>query len=424
MAKVLTVRSIDAEKPGEKRREIPDGGMPGLYLVVQPTGAKSWAVRYRHAGKPGKVTLGTYPVLGLADARERASEVLKAVGDGISPAAAKRAQKAAAEAAAKDTIDVFAASFITRYAKPKNRSWEETERILNREVIPAWKGRTVGEITRRDVLELLDSIVDRGAATMANRVFAAVRKMFSWAVERDALPASPCVGLRPPSPEVKRDRVLSDDELRAVWNVATEQQYPWGPLVRLLILTGQRREEVAQAEWSEFDLAQAEGLWTIPPERAKNGKRHDVPLSPQAVALLSSLPKIKGADGKTRWAFTTTGNSPVSGFTPMKRRLDAEAFDALNKGRDEPLPFPAWRLHDLRRTVASGMAAIGINLPVVEKVLNHTSGSFGGVAGVYQRHDFADEKRRALCAWANRLDTLASGKTDNVVKFSGGGSAG
>ena len=423
MAKVLTVRSVEAAKAAEKRIEIPDGGLPGLYLVVQPTGAKSWAVRYRHAGKPGKATLGPYPVLGLADARERAAETLKRVGDGVSPAAAKRAQKAAAEAAAKDTIDVFAASFVARYAKPKNRSWAETERILNREVIPAWKGRTVGEITRRDVIELLDGVVDRGAATMANRVFSAVRKMFAWGVERDVIAASPCTGLRPPSSEVKRDRVLSDDELRAVWTVAEGQAYPWGPFVSLLILTGQRREEVAQAQWSEFDLAR-DAVWTIPPERAKNGKRHEVPLAPQAVALLSGLPKIKGEGGKARWVFTTTGDTPVSGFTLMKRRLDAAAETALNKDRDEPLPFPAWRIHDLRRTVASGMAAIGVNLPVVEKVLNHTSGSFGGVAGVYQRYDFADEKRRALCAWANRLDVLASGHPGNVLEFSGGGSAG
>lgn len=423
MAKVLTVKAVDAAKPADKRVEIPDGGLPGLYLVVQPSGAKSWAVRYRYGGKPKKMGLGRYPVVGLGEAREKAGEALKVLDGGTDPAQAKKAERAAAEEQDRDTIENVVDLFITRYAKPKNRSWEETDRILRREVLPKWQGRAVGDIRKRDIIELIDGIVDRGAATMANRVFAAVRKMFSWAAERDLIEASPCAGLRPPAPETRRDRVLTEDELVAVWRGADAMGWPFGPMVKLLILTGQRREEVAQARWSEMDLDGAE--WVIPAARAKNNKAHLVPLSDPAVEIIKALPKIAPggkAGGRPVWLFTTTGETPVSGFARAKKRLDKLTLEALSKDAEEPVEMAPWRLHDIRRTVATGMAGLNVNLPVVERILNHISGSFGGVAGVYQHHQFNDDKRAALDAWASHVLHLVQGAGgDNVVRLRGQG---
>lgn len=245
---------------------------------------------------------------------------------------------------------------------------------------------------------------------MANRVFAALRRFFGWAVERGVIEASPMAGLKPPSPEVSRDRVLTDRELIAVWKAAGETGYPFGPAVRLLILTGQRRAEVLEAEWNEFDLKA--GTWTIPRERSKNDIAHVIHLSAKAIEIVESLPKI--ADGaQVGFLFTTNGETPFSGIS--------KAFDRLNtaaaKHMPDKKPIPPWRLHDLRRTFASGCARLGIPIHVVEKALNHSSGTFSGVVGVYQRHDFAAERRDAMKAWAGHITRLAKAKPGNVVQL-------
>jgi integrase len=188
--------------------------------------------------------------------------------------------------------------------------------------------------------------------------------------------------------------VLSDDELCVVWQAADKLGGPFGALVKFLILTGQRRDEAAGMRWSELDLDSR--LWTIGKERTKNGRTHDVPLSPQAVVIIGSLARIAGSD----FVLTTTGKAPASDYSKKKRQIDALL----------PGDTPAWRLHDIRRTVASGMARLGVNLPIIEKVLNHRSGSFGGIVGVYQRHDFAAEKRLALQAWGAHLEQIVSGQ--------------
>src|SRR5262245_18774930 len=222
----------------------------------------------------------------------------------------------------------------------------------------------VHDITRRDVLDILDRVVDGGAPIAANRVFAAVRKFFNWCVARDILAASPCTGVKPPTAESARDRVLSDDELRLVWQAANKLGGTFGPLVKLLALTGQRRDEVAQMRWNEIDIDNR--LWTLPPARVKNNQPHEVPLSGAAVTVLNNVPRAAGSP----YVFTTNdGASPASGYSKGKRRIDALL----------PRDMSPWRLHDLRRSTASGLARLGINLPVIEKVLNHASGSFAGI---------------------------------------------
>ncbi len=395
MAKPLTVKALENMKSGDTRKEIPDGFMRGLFFVLQPTGKASWAVRYRFAGQTRKLTLGTYPAIDLKAARELASRALVKVAGGEDPAAEKQAAKKADRAPAeRDLVEKVVNSFIERYAKANTRSWPETERMLKKEVVGAWKGRHLSEIGKADVHDLLDKIVDRGSPIAANRVLASLRRMCSWAVERDIVKTSPCEGVKPPSAVQSRDRVLNDDELRVVWQACDVIGWPFGPLVKLLILTGQRRDEVAEMRWSEIDFDMK--IWTLPRARAKNDVEHKVPLSATALALLEGLPRVSSKAG---FVFTTNGETPVSGFARAKQRLDGE----LTKMAREMAP---WVIHDLRRTFASGAARLGINLPVVEKVLNHVSGSFRGIVGVYQRHSFADEKRAALETWGQFIKEL------------------
>ena len=399
MARALTTRAVETTKPGQERREIPDRHMPGLYLVVQPSGAKSWAVRYRHAGTPRKHTLGAYPAIDLKAARDLASKALRAVAEGRDPGREKIQERAAKP----DTVETVARQFIERHCKRSNRprTARETQRLLDLHVLPHWRTRLTREITRRDVLDLLDRIVDVGKPIAANRTFSAVRKMFNWAVARDIITASPCAGVKPPTAERSRDRVLSDSELRDVWHAANKVGGPFGALVQLLIVTGQRRDEVAQMRWAEIDLDGR--LWTLAPARVKNDQPHDVPLSDSAIAILQVLPRIGN-----EYVLTTNGEAPSSNYAKNKRRLDALLPDDM----------PPWRLHDLRRTAASGMARLGVNLPIIEKVLNHSSGSFAGIVGVYQKHTFADEKRQALQNWGAFVDELVSGRSHrNVVRL-------
>ena len=400
---VLTVKSVESAKadPG-KRREVPDGALPGLYLVVQPAGGKSWAVRYRADGKPKKLTLGAYPRLPLTEAREAARTALRAVAEGRDPAGEKQAAKAEPSAAQAMRFGAVAADYIERYAKPRNRSWRETESFLTRtlDATDRWQDRDVRTIGRKDVLNALDAVVGRGAFIHANRLFAALRRFFAWTVERGILEASPVAGLKPPSPEVSRDRVLTDSELVAAWKAAEQVGYPFGPVVQLLILTGQRRSEVLEAEWREFDIDAA--TWTIPRTRAKNDRAHVVPLAPDAVEILRRLPRI---GQRPRLLFTTTGETAFSGVSKATDRLQAIAGSLLPDGEESA----AWRLHDLRRTFASGCARLAVSVHVVEKALNHTSGTHSGIVGVYQRHEYGEERRRAMELWARHLQGLLCG---------------
>ena len=396
MPKILTVRAVEAARPSLQRRELPDGVVPGLYLVVQPSGSKSWALRYRLGGRSIKLTIGSAGVLELAAARAAARAALATIAEGRDPALVKRS----ARTQTLETFEIVARRFIERYAKLHNKSWRDSERILQREAVPHWRHRPVASITRVDVVALIDGIVDRGAPAMANRTLTVLRRLFGWFVERGTLELSPCERVKDPASETRRERVHSDAELREIWRAADILDYPFGVVIKLLLLTGARREEVAGMRWSE--LAADLSLWTLPAERVKNKNRHEIPLSAPARALLADVPRI------SEFVFTTTGVAPVSGFARAKRRLD----QAITP------PLPPWVLHDLRRSLASGMAALGVQMPVVEKILNHVGGSFAGVAGVYQRYDFAKEKRHALEAWGRHILALEHGLTgDNVVSL-------
>jgi integrase len=406
MAKVLTQITLDNLKPGPARREIPDGKEAGLYFVIQPTGKAGWALRYRFNGRPRKLTIGAYPTVGLAKARAEAARAKVSISDGIDAAAAKRATKAAKRALtrANDLVEKVIADFINHYARPNTRDWKETQRLLV-QFSDAWKGRSLPEIGNADIHLVLDKIVARGAPVGANRAFAQLRKMCRWAVSRGIIEHSPCDGIDPPSAEKSRDRVLDSDELRLVWLAAGDIGFPFGPIVKLLILTGQRRSEVGGIEWSELDLDRA--TWTIPASRSKNRRQHVLPLLPQAVEIINHLPAFSGS----KFVFSP-GKTAPSGFSRAKTRLDRH----IEKINGEPIS--PWTLHDIRRSVASGLAALGVNLPVIEKLLNHVSGSFAGIVGVYQRHNFADEMRAAIDRWGRHIDKLANvGPASQIVEW-------
>ena len=331
-------------------------------------------------------------------------------------------------------FETVAINFINRYAKKKNRSWPETARLLGLRASPTnddaivimdgglvqrWGKRCIQEIARRDVIELLDSIVDRGAGIAANRTLAALRKMFNWALERDIVSVSPCAGVKPPAPEVSRDRVLSDDEVRWFWQACGNSGFPFGPLFKLLLVTGQRRDEVGCMTDKELDIGQR--LWTIPKARAKNKIEHHVPLPEGAIAIIGNVPRIAGKKG---YLFTTTGETPVSGFSRAKDKLDREmlrlARDEAEARGDDPdrVSILEWTLHDLRRTASSNMARIGIPVHVTEATLNHKSGTIRGVAAVYNRYAYAEEKRVALAAWDRFVTSLVAGNlSENVVRL-------
>jgi len=404
MAKELTAAAVEKLKPGQTRREIPDGRVGGLYFLIQPNGKRSWAMRFRFAGRSRKFTLGQYPAIDLKAARELARQAKGKIESGADPGVEKKAEKAKAFVPANDLVEDVIARFIAQYAKRKLKASTaaEAERLLNKEIVPVWRGRRLSEIKRPDIHNLLDGIIDRAPVT-ANRTLSWLKRVCSWAIERGLIEANPCGGIKPPAAETSRERILSDDELAAIWQASEGLGAPYRAFVRLLILTGQRRSEIAEMRWKEIDLENR--AWTLPAARAKNGRAHQIPMPDQAIEILRILPRIAGSE----FAFTVSGKQPITAFDKTKKRLDALL----------PPPAPApWTFHDFRRTAASGMARLGVNLPVIEKLLNHVSGSFAGIVGVYQRHSFADEKARAMAAWARHVESIVSGEpAGNVVEL-------
>lgn len=410
----LTAATVDRMQPTDRRQEVPDDLCTGLYLVVQPTGKKAWQVRYRHGGTHRRMKLADYPVLTLADARARARDALAAASEGRDPAEEVRAAKAPKPEDNRDKIKVLIGQYHKRHLASL-KSGDVVRRELDRFVVAEWGERDIHSITKRDVIDLLDGIADSGRVVTANRVRAYLNKFLNWTVERDILPMNPATGVKPVAKETSRDRVLTDDEIRWFWAACEAGGYPWGPLGKVLLLTGQRLNEVAQITDREI----RGDLWHLSADRTKNGRAHDVPLSKAVRGVLDAVERVADDKGVVHFIFTTTGNSPVSGFFKARAHL-AEAMERLAaEERGGPVEIPRWTFHDLRRTAATGMARLGIAVRVTEAVLNHVSGTGGGIVAVYQRHDYADEKRAALDAWARFVVHLVEGKADNVVRIGG-----
>lgn len=441
MPRPLTAVAVANAKPGTARREMSDGATPGLRLVIQPSGVKSWAFRYEApGGKSVKMTLGPAAgsgALSLAEAREKAGEARKHRGQGLDPNEARKAERAATAArvaAEKRAADAAArrdeervTAVLDRYYAAKAaagmKSLHEVRRLLDKEMRVPWRTRHVGEIGRKDVIQLVDGIAERGAGTTANRTLANVRAFFSWCGDKGLIDANPCNGVKPPKKEAQRERVLKDGELRLLLLALGRLDWPWGQFFRLALLTGQRREEIAEIRLSELELDGGAPTWTLPPARTKNGREHTVPLAPAALVTVREALAAPRRPADADLVLTTTGTTGVSGFSRAKASLDAAMLavaqeEAAERGDDPArVSLVPWHLHDLRRTAASGMARLGVSIAVVEKVLNHVSGTFAGIVGVYQRHDFADEKREALTLWAEHVTGLTRGGNASVVSL-------
>lgn len=380
MRKVLTEKLLLSLKPGTKRIEVRDAALPGFGARLFPSGALSFFVTYRYGKQQRRMQLGRYPIVNLDAARTRALEALRHVDQGIDPARIVVPRSSLV----RDVI----ADFITLYAKRKTRTWKGTEALLGREFAALYGDRDIRQVRRADMIAMLDGLIARDAPTQANRLLAAVRKLFNWCLERDIVEVNPVMGVKPPSIEVTRERVLTDEEITRLVSACGRLGYPFGDLFLMMLLTAQRRGEVSAMRWSEIDLG--ERVWRMPAARTKNGHAHSVPLCDKMIAILSGVPRLHGSE----YVFTTTGRSPVSGWGKTKERLSvlADVHD--------------WRLHDLRRTAASGMARLHVAPYVVEKLLNHVSGTISGVAAVYNRYGYDVEKREALERWEAFIDGL------------------
>lgn len=379
MRKKLTPKYLDNLPPAPvKRYEVRDDVVGGLMIRVSTTGAKVWYLAVTVKDRARRIKVGTYPVLSIADARDKAREMLRQIQLGIFEE----------EPEVRMTFGDVVPQFIELYAKPRNRSWKPTERVLTK--FASLYDKPITDIRRGDVVKVVDELIASGMGAGANRALAAIKKLFAWCLDRGTIETNPIAALKAPAKEVSRDRVLSDQEIVACWRAAEGEGFPFEPFAKLIVLTGQRRGEVAGMRWPELDLTQ--GVWTIPASRAKNATQHVVPLAPLAVLILQGLPRFAGSD----FVFTTTGRTPISGFGRLKARLEKAS------GADD------WRLHDIRRTVATHMAMMGVQPHIIEAVLNHKSGIVSGVAAVYNRHAYTQEKRVALTKWAEHVEGLVN----------------
>jgi integrase len=396
----FTDRTIAALRPRPARYEAWEGG--GFGIRVSPRGGKAWVWVYHFDGKSRRLTLGSYPEIGLADAHVRLADARKQLAQGIDPgerAVARRKVERAAE-----TVAELVEEYLEKWARPRKRSATEDERQLRKDVIPAWSTRKAKDITRRDVIALLDRIVDRGSPIAANRALAVIRKLFNWALSRDIVAASPCTAVKAPGKERRRDRVLNADEVVTLWRALDDPEAPVSPAIRLALklqlVTAQRKGEVIAAAWSELDLD--ERVWTIPAAHSKNAMPHRVPLSPLALAVLSEI----GRDQRSGWLFPSPRtDEPIT---------DEAVNHAMRRCRKLLGTASDVTPHDLRRTAASHMTSIGISRLVVSKILNHAE---PGVTAVYDRHSYDGEKRAALSAWGTRLEEIIGARRppENLV---------
>jgi integrase len=381
----LTKSAIDALPTAKSDTVFWDTGFPGFGVKVTPKGRKVFIVLYRTAGASSrlrKYTIGPYGRVTLHQARVAAQKVFAAKLDGRDLAAEKRAARRRIVA---DRVEDLLETFIALHLS-QNRSGGEIARLLRREVGKAWGEKSIHEITKRDVVELISAIEQRGAPVAANKALKSIKTYLRWCVGRAVLDQSPAENVPLPAKEVARDRILTDEELAQIILAARKIGGPYAGIVEFLALTGQRREEVARLTWDELDLER--GVWTLPGSRTKNAKEHIVHLSEQSLAVLLR------ADKCGPLIFSVLGIKPFNEFSRVKRRLD-QLSDVTG-----------WRLHDLRRTCVSGMARLGIAPHVADKILNHQAGTISGVAAVYQRHEFLSERRQALDTWGAHVGNL------------------
>ena len=397
MRKKLTELSVSRiRSPKSGRLEVWDTTLPAFGLRITSTGARSWVVAIRKPGAkhPARVKVGKPGNISLSEARVRARGIM------ADPSALAPGPKTLDQ---DDTVASVAEQFIGRhvFANRRERSAKDAASQLRREFVAYHPDQLIQSIGRRHILAALDRVTDRGYAIAANRLLANLRKFFGWCLERGILEASPVAGIKRPAKERSRDRVLDHDELAAVWHACDRMAYPFGSFVQLLMATAQRRDEVAHMAWGDVDLERR--LWTLPREITKADRAHEVPLSDLAMEIISNLPRISDS-----WVFPAnrvSSTRPISGFSKFKPKLD------------QLCGVQEWRLHDLRRSAASGMARLGHPPHVVTAVLNHSPGATQGITAVYNRYEYSDEKRAALDAWSREVERIIGRSEAAVIRL-------
>lgn len=456
---MLTSAAALKLKPAEQRREIPDAGAQALYLVIQPSGSKSWAMRFRRPNcVRAKLVLGPLDLTGKeiagepqigqpltpTAARALAGHINRQRAMGIDVVAVRQSEKRRRQTSKGADAGTYAAAardFVDRHARPKTRRWRETARMLGLEypldgdgepttikngLCDRWSEKPITEIDGDDIFVVVDEAVhhgipglgrkNKGASDARGRSMAdALGTLFGWLHEHRRIKADPSIGVHRPGPPVARDRVLNvktdvrnADELRWFWKACDAAGYPFGDLCKVLLLVGARREEIARMTWTE--LSDNMSTLRLAGARTKNRLAFDVPLPALAREILNNVPKISDV-----FVFSTNGRSPISGFSKYKSRLDASMLAEARKERGKTATIAPWQVHDLRRSAATGMAGIGINPWIIEACLNHVSGAKASIAGTYNREQYEPEKRAALERWAAHVAGIVSGQADSTV---------
>ncbi|WP_119082091.1 tyrosine-type recombinase/integrase [Altererythrobacter sp. B11] len=388
----ITKKSIDALEASSSSQFVWDTDLKGFGAKITPSGNISYVLQFRMGGRETiarRYTIGAHGSPWTpTTARSEAERLLLLVGQGVDPVEAEKQRR-------REAVDLAFDNYARHFTHScQGEGWRRlVERVVRLHLEPVLRKKPLPSITRADIVSVLDQMPEEQVANRRN-VFAVMRRLFRWAISRGDLDRSPMEGMETPPPVRPRDRWLSDKELRMIWHATPECHPCFGPIVRLLILTGQRREEVCGMHWQELD--RAERLWTLPGRRTKNREFNTIPLNELAMIELDRLA------GGGKWprkgrVFATASGAGFTGYHKGKMKLDS----AIEEAEGEPLP--PWRLHDLRRTLATNFQRLGVRFEVTEAVLNHVSGSRAGVAGVYQRHDWKDEKRNALNAWNKHL---------------------
>ena len=376
----FTVPWLDRLKPPAQREDFRDKSTRGLQLRVSPQGSKSFSFVFRLGPKMGRITIGKYPDIDLKTARLKTDEFRKLVALGVDPRDAKQDKLSKQQM----TVDRMVGEFITRYAKPKNSSWKQAENNLKLYLLGELGNRSIHEVKRQDIHLILDDLVEQGKNTAANRALAHIRKFFGWLVERGYLEHSPADHIKPRHEEQERERVLTDEEIRSIWNAADAMSGPYSAWLKLCFLCGQRRLETASLRRSQI----IDGCWHLSGADTKNKQLHIIPLSHQAMAIVDEL---LNQDGEYLIKTGRTGDKPVNGFSKAKVQLDR--YSGLSD----------WKIHDIRRTVATNLSKLGVDRFLLQRVMNHTDKS---VTKIYDRYSYLDEKREALQKWADKLDDI------------------
>ncbi|WFS23935.1 tyrosine-type recombinase/integrase [Rhizobium rhododendri] len=421
MREALDIKNIDRLPRPAKRQEIPEGIILGLYLVVQPTGQKSWAFRYSKFGG-GKITIGRYPDCSHTTARAAAVKYAADLEAGINIGADQRTPKVAeavatAQVAGAKLFKDAWAEYIETYCKVQNRpSTVATKEGFYRNHFQGLADRLLSSITRSELFELIAGIAAAGSPVAANRALPVLSTFFKWCVPQDLIPATPTTLLVKPTAESIRTRKLNQSEIRWLWLACDDYGYPYGDLVKMVLMSMTRVNEVAGALYSEFyDDPDFGTIWEVPADRSKNRKGHLHPCTPQMKRLMQGLPRLRGSSGLL---FTTNDRSQFSGFSNAKTYLDKRMLDiaraegsaaGASPEQTSTISIPRWTLHDLRRTGTTEMAKMKVLPHVCEAVLNHVSGEVSGVAAVYNQYAYINEKYEALCRWHNRIEQFVKG---------------